>query len=179
MNTPTKTVEFLDLLKVRRGWSSDYRLGKELGWKHSTISNYRSGRSAMSGPHALKIAHELEMPEAYVLACVEAEREPAAEVAEVWRAIAATLSDVAGRAAGVILVGAACLLVSQNVRAQQAVVLDQAASSKFTAVYIMRTTLVVLHGPYLCYGSILAREPGLRGISVPVPVSVRNTLSEV
>ncbi len=121
MKTPTKTVEFLDLLKARRGWSSDYRLGKELGWKHSTISNYRAGRSAMSGPHALKIAHELDMPEAYVLACVEAEREPAAEVAKVWRALAETLSGVAGRAAAITLIGAACLLAGQKALAAPAV----------------------------------------------------------
>lgn len=144
MNTPTKTIEFIDLLKARRGWTSDYRVAKELGWKQQTLSNYRSGRTSMSGPHALKIAHELEMPAAYVLACVEAEREPAAEVAKVWRAIAESLSGIAGRAAAVILVGSMCLLASRNARADQGSAHQQAAALSLAPVYIMRTIVGLL-----------------------------------
>lgn len=144
MNTPTKTIEFIDLLKARRGWTSDYRLAKELGWKQTTVSSYRIGRSALGGEHALRIAHELEMPEAYVLACVEAEREPAAEVAKVWRAIAESLSGIAGRAAAVILVGSMCLLASQNARADQGSAHPHAAALSLSPVYIMRTIVGLL-----------------------------------
>ena len=139
MKTPTKTVEFIDLLKARRGWTSDYRVAKELGWKQQTLSNYRSGRTSMSGPHALRVAQELEMPEAYVLACVEAEREPAADVARVWRAIAETLRGVAGKAAAITLIGATCLLVGPKASAAEGFAPVRVDLTRLAPVYIMRT----------------------------------------
>lgn len=138
MKIPTKTVEFIDLLKARRGWT-DYRLAKELGWHQTTVSRYRVGRSTLSGEHALQVARELEMPEAYVLACVEAEREPAADVARVWRAIAEHLRGVAGKAAAISLIAGGALLAGQKAPAANAVAPIGAQSNTHTALYIMRT----------------------------------------
>ena len=138
MKIPTKTVEFIDLLKARRGWT-DYRLAKELGWHQTTVSRYRVGRSTLSGEHALQVARELEMPEAYVLACVEAEREPAADVARVWRAIAEHLRGVAGKAAAISLIAGGALLAGQKAPAANAVAPIGAQSNTHTPVYIMRT----------------------------------------
>lgn len=88
MQVPATTVEFLDALKARKGWTSDYQLWKALGWKQTTVSSYRNGRAAIAGKHAIRIADELGLPRAYVLACAEAERENNADVAGIWREIA-------------------------------------------------------------------------------------------
>lgn len=100
MQVPTKTVEFLDAMKARRGLTSDYQLFKALGWKQTTLSSYRCGRTAMSGPHALKVADELGLPHAYVVACMQAERENNRDVARVWQSIA---EHFRGAAASVLL----------------------------------------------------------------------------
>ncbi|MGH7144763.1 MAG: hypothetical protein ACREJ2_11645 [Planctomycetota bacterium] len=97
---PTITVEFLDALKARRGFTSDYQLWKFLGWTHTTMSNYRVGRSAaMCAAHAIRIADELEISRAYVLACMEAERERNDQVARVWRDLARALQGAEAVAA--------------------------------------------------------------------------------
>lgn len=101
MHIPSTTVEFLDALKDRRGFTSDYQLWKFLDWKQTTMSNYRTRGSAMSGAHAVRIADELALPRAYVLACMEAERERNDQVARVWRELAAMLRR---SAAAVILI---------------------------------------------------------------------------
>ena len=138
MKTPTKTVEFIDLLKARRGWT-DYRVAKELGWHQTTVSKYRRTGRTLSGEHALQLARALEMPEAYVLACVEAEREPAADVARVWRAIAETLSAIAGKAAAITLIGAMCLLVGPKASAAEGFAAVRVDLTRLAPVYIMRT----------------------------------------
>jgi hypothetical protein len=101
---PATTVEFLNALKALRGFRSDYQLWKWLGWTSTTISNYRSGRSAMGSAHAIQVADELSLSRAYVLACVEAERERNDQVAGVWREIAHRFKG----AAAIILI--ACLV---------------------------------------------------------------------
>jgi len=88
MQIPATTVEFLDALKAHRGLSTDYQLFKSMGWKQGTVSNYRCGKTAMTGSHAIRVADELGLPRAYVLACMEAERERNTEVAGVWQEIA-------------------------------------------------------------------------------------------
>lgn len=155
MKTPTKTLEFLDLLKARRGWT-DYRLAKELGWHQTTVSKYRRTGRTLSGEHALQIARELEMPEAYVLACVEAERTPEADVARVWRAIADALRGTAGKAAAVALLTAACLSSAAQI---QAAASRPAGAVWFTAVYIMRTIGRLLQ---LLLGGLRTELPALQ-----------------
>ncbi|HZT04327.1 MAG TPA: hypothetical protein VFA39_18920 [Steroidobacteraceae bacterium] len=95
MKVPATTVEFLDALKAQKGLTSDYQLWKALGWKQATMSSYRCGRTAMSGAHAIRIADELTLPRAYVLACMEAERENDDQVADVWQELARRLKGAA------------------------------------------------------------------------------------
>lgn len=115
MTIPSTTVEFLDLLKAEKGLSTDYQLFKALGWKQGTMSSYRCGRTSMSGPHAIRVADELHLPRAYVLACMEAERERNGEVATVWRELARRLRHVA---AAIILIAAALLTPIEKAYAQ-------------------------------------------------------------
>lgn len=113
MQVPSTTVEFLDALKARRGWTSDYRLAKELGWRQTTVSNYRVGRSAMASEHAMRVAEELGLSHAYVVACMQAERENNGDVAKVWKAIA----DHFRSAAAIILIALAALSGAQDAHA--------------------------------------------------------------
>ncbi|MDE2469468.1 MAG: helix-turn-helix transcriptional regulator, partial [Bradyrhizobium sp.] len=87
MQVPSTTIEFLDALKAKRGWTSDYQLWKGMGWKQTTVSSYRSGRAAIAGRHAVQIAEELGLPHAYVLACGNIEREKDPGVSRAWKAI--------------------------------------------------------------------------------------------
>lgn len=116
MQVPVTTLEFLDSLKTLRGFSSDYQLWKYLRWTHTTMSNYRRGRSAMGGAHAIRIADELGLSRPYVLACMEAERENNREVAHVWREIANRFRG----AAAIILIVLGALTSGETVRAAPA-----------------------------------------------------------
>lgn len=94
MKTPTKTVEFLDAIKEKYDLQSDYKLSKFTGLLKGTISNYRTGKSCLDAPVAMEIAYWLDLPEGYVLACVQAEREERAkrtEIAETWKRVAKSL----------------------------------------------------------------------------------------
>lgn len=107
MGNPLTTREFLDALKQKHGWSSDYRLGKYLGWKQGTVSTYRTGRSTLGQEHAVRIADELELDRGYVLACMEAERAGTRSeiLRETWRRVAQRM-----RGAAVILIAACWVL---------------------------------------------------------------------
>lgn len=109
MQIPATTVEFLDALKARKGLSTDYQLFKALGWKQTTVSSYRRGRSAMAGPHAIRVADELGLPREYVLACMEAERENNDQVADVWRELAHRLRGIAASILLALLLGVGLL----------------------------------------------------------------------
>ena len=82
------TIELLDRLKAAKGLKSDYQLFKYLGWKQTTLSSYRIGRSRFGRAHAMRIADELALPREYVLACVELERETEPAARGAWQSIA-------------------------------------------------------------------------------------------
>lgn len=63
-----KAYEWIDRLKVKNGWESDYRVAKELGFKPNTISTYRAHGTPMDEVIAIKVASALgERPEAVLL----------------------------------------------------------------------------------------------------------------
>lgn len=63
-----KAAEWIDKLKAARGWESDYRVAKELGFKPNTISGYRAHGTPMDEAIAIKVAQALgEKPEAVLL----------------------------------------------------------------------------------------------------------------
>ncbi len=55
-----KAAEWIDRVKVAKGWESDYRAAKELGLSRNTISNYRGGvRNTLDEQSAIKVARAL------------------------------------------------------------------------------------------------------------------------
>lgn len=100
------TNELLDRLSAKYGNATDYRLSKLLSTSTpATVSNWRKGRSTLSHDYAVKVAELLEVHPAYVIACIEHEREnkqhPDDETTTsgVWRSIANAFRE---KAAGIL-----------------------------------------------------------------------------
>lgn len=68
------TIDFLDMLKAKRGGVSDYAIAKLLGSHSSRICNIRKRGNTIDDLGAIVIAKALEMNPGYVLACVHYER---------------------------------------------------------------------------------------------------------
>ena len=64
-----KAYEWIELLKAKKGWESDYKAAQELGLSRAALSNYKHGkRQTFDEPAAIKVAILLgEKPEAVVL----------------------------------------------------------------------------------------------------------------
>jgi hypothetical protein len=135
MSIPSTTVEFLDALKAHKGLSTDYQLFKAMGWKQGTVSSYRCGKTCMSGPHAIRVADELSLPRAYVLACMSAERENNTEVAGVWQEIANRFRG----AAAIILIALVGLCSGQDAHAAQRLSLPCGGSGTAADIYSVKS----------------------------------------
>ena len=85
-----KAYEWIDRLKVKNGWASDYRVAKELGFKPNTISTYRAHGTPMDEEIAVKVANALGVNPAGLVLDQLAERVKSATVR-------ATLSQEAER----------------------------------------------------------------------------------
>jgi hypothetical protein len=89
------TIEFLDAVKTRHGLTSDYQLSKHLDCTHSAISNYRMKKNFLDDSIACKVADDLGLESAYVLACIAAERAKKPEVKKAWTHAAEMLCGLA------------------------------------------------------------------------------------
>lgn len=59
-----KAADWIDRVKAAKGWESDYRVAKTLGFNPNTISNYRAHGTPMDESIAIKVADALgEKPE--------------------------------------------------------------------------------------------------------------------
>lgn len=90
------TNEFLDAVKARHGFKSDYELSRALGVKPQTISSYRVGRTSMDPMMAAKVAELLAMNPLEVIASAEAERAKDEKAKGFWMRYAAALLMVVG-----------------------------------------------------------------------------------
>lgn len=90
-----KAAEWINRVKKARGWESDYRVAKELGFKANTISMYRTHGGTMDDTIALKVANSLEIDPAIVLADQAMERSKDAEARGAWATILQRLGGVA------------------------------------------------------------------------------------
>lgn len=99
------SVELLDAVKQKYRMTSDYQLAKRLGESRNRISNYRVGRSTFDETMALKIAHELDLDEGYVLACIAAERAQHEETRKAWERVARRLATAAAIAVCIVPFG--------------------------------------------------------------------------
>lgn len=62
-----KASEWIDRAKTVRGWNSDYRVWKETGIRHSTISQYRAHGTTLDETNAIRIADAIGMPREVVI----------------------------------------------------------------------------------------------------------------
>jgi transcriptional regulator with XRE-family HTH domain len=75
------TVDLLDALMERYGWTSDRQIAAGLKIPQQTISSWRIGRTYPTEVHALTIGKALEIPALMVLAIAAAERTKSDKVA--------------------------------------------------------------------------------------------------
>ncbi|AOS79234.1 hypothetical protein Q5W_09785 [Hydrogenophaga sp. PBC] len=62
-----KAADWIDRLKEAKGWTSDYRVAKELGLSRSAVSTYRNRPSTMDEDTAMRVAEILGTPPEAVL----------------------------------------------------------------------------------------------------------------
>jgi transcriptional regulator with XRE-family HTH domain len=86
------TLEFLDAVKARHGFSSDYALAKLLGVAPQNISSYRSGRRIIDDDMCLSIAQALDIHPFQVIASANAERAKTPEQRARWSGFMDNLS---------------------------------------------------------------------------------------
>ena len=82
------TLDFIADIKAIHGVESDYAVAKLLNVGKNTISNYRNHKSGLSDEMALRVAHLLDLDDAYVMACIHAERSRRDDEKQVWQKIA-------------------------------------------------------------------------------------------
>ena len=135
------TQQLLDLAKQRlalkHGLTSpmtDYRLAKLLGLRQATVSSWRTGVRGIGTEFAARFAEACELPEAYVFACIELEREKDPTVQRILTTIAEAFR---GKAAGWI----ATALVAGGMSIAPAGNQAHASGSDVTDLYIMRSKL--------------------------------------
>lgn len=108
------TQDFIDLLQkqiaAEQGLdapASYYKVAQTLEISETSVLRWKDGKGSMSDAVALKVANRLQMPHAYVVACIHGERERDPEVAGIWSSIAkhfppARAARNVGKTAGVI-----------------------------------------------------------------------------
>jgi plasmid maintenance system antidote protein VapI len=102
------TVQLLDLAKQRLAAKhglelpmSDYRLGKLLNIKQTTISSWRTGRVHIGTEFASRFADACDLSPEYVYACVQRERADTPEEISLLQRIAAAFKET--KAAALVL----------------------------------------------------------------------------
>jgi len=94
--------DLLERLREKYG-TSWYGLGRLIGVHENTITNWKGGRTIVDRRFAPRIAHLLDEPTEYDVACLEAQRETEPDMKKVWERIAQKFRS---HAASVLLVSA-------------------------------------------------------------------------
>jgi len=87
-----KTVEYLDAVKARLELPSDYQLAKVLGVTTQSITQYRSGRSALGIETAMKAGEILRVDGHKIYADGQIERAKNSAQSDFWREISEKFS---------------------------------------------------------------------------------------
>lgn len=87
-STITST-ELVELLQAKHGNVSIYRVAKNLGYSNGRVLNWAHGRAAPSPKETIRIADELGMSRAKLVASMEAQRQSEPELAEIYEQLAA------------------------------------------------------------------------------------------
>lgn len=87
-----KAVEWINKVKLAKGWESDYRVAKELGLSRNLVSTYRAGRAqTMDEDTAEKVAQALGISPVAVIIDQVAERSKKPALSSALQKVAATL----------------------------------------------------------------------------------------
>jgi hypothetical protein len=101
--------------------ASYYRVAATLEISETAVLRWKDGKGTMSDAVALKVANRLQMSEAYVMACIRAEREKDPDVLKVWQAIAESCGRNAerfvGKAVSILLASMAFFAAAPDARA--------------------------------------------------------------
>jgi len=89
------TIQYIDAVKARYNWESDYKLAKEMQVSRARISNYRNGKQGMDESMCLKVASLLKINPAAVLIDITAERTKDAKAAKILHKTAKQLTGAA------------------------------------------------------------------------------------
>lgn len=96
-----KAAEWIDRVKLSKGWESDYRAAKELGITRGGMSQIRTGdTTTLREDTALQVAHALNVDPAIVLVDQAQERAKDSEARSAWSAV---LERLGGVAAGLLV----------------------------------------------------------------------------
>ncbi len=130
------TREFIEAIRAKHDGCSYYRVTQILEVVPSAIRRWRSGQGGFANDVGLRVAKELNLSPAYVLACLESEREQSAEVRPVWAAIA---KKFAGKSAGILVAGFVALGGAHDAQAleNKGFALPYPAEASSPSLYIM------------------------------------------
>lgn len=95
------TRDFIEAIRAKHGGCSYYQVTRILDVNPSAITRWKKGHGGFDRAVALRVADELALPHAYVIACIEAERETNSDVRGVWESIAAAFQG--SKAASILL----------------------------------------------------------------------------
>lgn len=137
------TVQFLNAVKKKHGLKSNYALAKFMGQTETNISRWMNGKGALSDENAMQVADLLGIEQAYVVACIHAEREKIPSVKKMWEHTAEVLY---GLAAAVAVFALALTLTfsrplemsAPQIALKAAPALVAALEHNLTDIYIMR-----------------------------------------
>lgn len=101
------TLDFLEAVKTKHGFTSDYQLSKHLECTRGAISSYRTGRTHLDEEMACKIADDLGIEAGFVLSCIASERSKNAKVKAAW---AWTANHLGGLAAALAVIAVIAVL---------------------------------------------------------------------
>lgn len=107
------SLELLERMRVALGGVSYYRIAKVLQVRGSAVARWKAGKGGMARELAPRIAELLAESPEYILACLEHDREPSADVRRIWKRIAEAFRSKAA-AIALTLIGGWGLLSAGN-----------------------------------------------------------------
>lgn len=87
------TVEYLEAVKAKLALPSDYALAKVLGVTHTSIIQYRNGRSALGIETSMKLGEILGLDGHAIYAHGQIERAKKPEISDFWKAVSEKFSE--------------------------------------------------------------------------------------
>ncbi|MDF3822351.1 DUF3693 domain-containing protein [Leptospira sp. 96542] len=137
-----KASEWIERVKLTRGWESDYRAAQELGITRSLVSQYKTGKViTLDSDVASSVAEALGLDPLMVLADQAAERAKTDKARSAWRAALARMGK-SGAAAVVLLTAGFAALNPEDAQAKNLV--TSTAYEGNSAAAAMRETLHIV-----------------------------------